>query len=137
MIAVRIIVWIGRVAGLGALLLGLLFWIANIDFISVHMLFGLTVALALLLLSILLVFTRGMRLLGIVGIVYTVILPVFGLRQATLLVGSMHWLIQVAHLLVGIGALALIQVMSTRYERLRMATTTTAAPQASVPQPGR
>jgi hypothetical protein len=123
MIAVRIIVWIGRIAGLGALLLGLLFWIANIDFISVHILFGLAVALALLALSIMMIFNRGTRVLGVTGIVYALILPVFGLRQAILLVGNIHWLIQVIHLLVGIGALALIQVMSTRYERFRLTTT--------------
>src|SRR5207247_9557740 len=96
MIAVRIIRVIAGVAGLGSLTLGLLFWIAQIDFISVHMLFGLTLALSLLVLSLIMIFTRGMRLLGFVGIVYafTFILPVFGLTQATLLVGSMHWLIQ-------------------------------------------
>ncbi len=123
MVAVRILVWIGRIAGLGAILLGLLFWIANIDFISLHILFGLTVALVLLALSIVLVFTRGTRGLGVIGIVYALILPIFGLRQATLLVGNLHWLIQAAHLLVGIGALALIQVMGTRYERSRMSST--------------
>ena len=127
MIAVRIIVWIGRIAGLGALLLGLLFWIANIDFISIHILFGLAVAIALLALSIVMVFTRGTRVLGVIGIVYTLILPIFGLRQATLLVGNIHWLIQAVHLLVGIGALALIQVMSTRFERFRLPTTKAAA----------
>jgi len=127
MIAVRIIVWIGRIAGLGALLLGLLFWIANIDFISIHILFGLAVAIALLALSIVMVFTRGTRVLGVIGIVYALILPVFGLRQATLLVGNIHWLIQAVHLLVGIGALALIQVMSTRFERFRLPTTKAAA----------
>ena len=127
MIAVRIIVWIGRIAGLGALLLGLLFWIANIDFISIHILFGLAVALALLALSIVMFFIRGTRVLGVIGIVYALILPVFGLRQATLLVGNVHWLIQVLHLLVGIGALALIQAMSTRYERSRLETANAAS----------
>ena len=134
MVAVRIIVWIARVAGLAALLLGLLFWIAQIDFISLHMWFGLTLALALLVLGIVMVVTRGMRLLGTVGIGYALILPVFGLTQATLLVGSMHWLIQTAHLLVGVGALALVQVMSTRYMRLKRASAEVAAPQATAPQ---
>ncbi len=129
MIAVRIIVWIGRIAGLGALLLGLLFWIANIDFINLHILIGLAVTLALLALSIVMIFTRGTSVLGVIGIVYALILPVFGLRQATLLVGNIHWLIQALHLLVGIGALVLIQAMSTGYERSRMVVEQVAAPQ--------
>jgi len=117
------------VAGLGALTLGLLFWIANIDFISLHMLFGLTVALSLLTLGVVGVSTSGMRLLGAIGIVYALLVPVFGMTQATLLVGSLHWLIQAAHLLVGLGALALAGILSTRYLRLKQVTAKGAAPE--------
>jgi hypothetical protein len=134
MIAVRIIRGIAGVAGLGALTLGLLFWIANMNFISIHMLFGLTVALSLLILGIVGVFTRGLRLLGATGIVYALILPVFGLTQATLLVGSMHWLIQTAHLLVGLGGLALAGIIGTRYLRLKSAAAKAAVPEAALSQ---
>ena len=119
MTAVRIIVWIARIAGVGALLLGLLFWIAQIDLISFHMLLGITFGLALLLLSIGMLFTASMRLLGAIGIVYAFILPIFGLTQTRLLIGNLHWLIQVAHLLLGLGALVLVQGIYTRYVRLK------------------
>ena len=130
MIIVRIIRGIAGVAGLGALTLGLLDWIANVSFISIHIVFGLTVALSLLILGIVGVFTKGMRLLGAIGIVYALILPVFGLTQTTLLVDSLHWLIQAAHLLVGLGALALAGITSTRYLRLK----SVAVPEATVSQ---
>ena len=132
MIAVRIIRGIAGVAGLGALTLGLLFWIANMNFINIHMLFGLTVALSLLILGIVGVFTRGLRLLGAIGIVYALILPVFGLTQATLLVGSMHWLIQTAHLLVGLGGLALAGIIGTRYLLLKSAAAKATVPEAAL-----
>ncbi len=134
MMVVRIIRGIAGVAGLGALTLGLLFWIAQMNFISLHMLFGLIVALSLLILGIVGVSTSGMRLLGAMGIVYALILPVFGLTQATLLVGNLHWLIQAAHLLVGLGALALAGSMSTRYLRLKSTAAKAAIPQATVSQ---
>ena len=134
MIIVRIIRGIAGVAGLGTLTLGLLFWITQIDIVIVHIVFGLTFALSLLVLSIVAVFTRQMRLLGAVGIVYALILPVFGLTQATLLVGSLHWLIQAAHLLVGLGALALAGSMSTRYLRLKSAAAKAAVSEATVSQ---
>ena len=121
MVAVRIIQWIAGVAGLVALALGLLFWSTHIDVINIHKLLGFLVTLSLLILGIVGVFTRGLRLLGVVGIVYAPIVLVFGLTQETLLVGNMHWLIQTAHLLVGIGALALIGIISTRYVRLKRA----------------
>jgi hypothetical protein len=119
MLAVRILTWIARIAWLGAIILGLLFWITGIDLISLHMLFGLTLGLAMIVLGIVLLFRSGVRLLGIAGIVYAIILPTFGLTQTRLLVGNLHWLIQAAHLLVGIGAIALVQVMSTRYEGIK------------------
>src|SRR5690242_19144952 len=78
MLFVGIVRWIGGLAGLGALTLGLLFWIANIDFISIHMLLGITVALSLLLLGLVALVTRGMKLLGAVGVIYALIVPVFG-----------------------------------------------------------
>ena len=131
MIAVRLMQWIGGLAGLGALALVLLFWIAQVNAINIHMLLGLIVALALLILGIVAVFTKGMRLLGAVGIVYALIVPVFGLTQATLLIGSMHWLIQTAHLLVGLGALALLGIIGTRYLRLKQTSTRDAVPQAA------
>jgi hypothetical protein len=134
MIIVRIIRGIAGVAGLGALTLGLLDWIANVSFISIHIVFGLTVALSLLILGIVGVFTKGMRLLGAVGIVYALILPVFGLTQTTLLVDSLHWLIQAAHLLVGLGALALAGIIGTRYLRLKSAAAKAAVPEATVSQ---
>src|SRR5215470_19796184 len=129
MIAVRFIRGIAGVAGLGALTLGLLFWVASMNFISIHMLFGLVVALSLLILGVVGVSTSGMRLLGALGIVYALLVPVFGVTQATLLVGSLHWLIQTAHLLVGLGALALAGILSTRYLRLKQLTAKGAAPE--------
>src|SRR5438067_2355951 len=134
MIAVRIIRVISGIAGLGALTLGLLFWIVNMNFIGLHMLFGLIVALSLLILGMVGVFTGGMRLLGAIGVVYALLVPVFGVTQATLLVGSLHWLIQTAHLLVGLGALALIGLLSIRYLRLKQMTARGAAPERASAQ---
>ena len=119
MLTTRILQIISGIAGLAALTLGLLFWIANIDLLNIHMLLGLTVALALLVMSILAVSTRGMRIWGIVGIVYAIIVPIFGLRQAFLLIGNLHWLIQVAHMLVGIGAMLLTGFLGVRYLALK------------------
>ena len=121
MLFVGIVRWIGGIAGLGALTLGLLFWIANIDFISIHMLLGITVALSLLLLGLVALSAKEVRLLGAIGVIYALIVPVFGLTQDRILDTSAHWVIQAAHLLVGIGALALIGIISTRYQRLKRA----------------
>lgn len=122
MITVRVIQWIARIAWLCALILGLLYWTRiNTSLVDFHMLLGLTLTLSLLIMSIIAMFTRGIRLLGVGGFVYALIIPVFGMTQAGLLMGDWHWLIQVAHLLVGIGGIALVQAQSTRFEQSRQA----------------
>lgn len=122
MTTVWITVWIARLAGIAALLLGLFFWITSMDVINVHMIFGLMLALSLLVLGIIMLCTRGARLVGVAGIGYALLLPAFGLAQARLLMEHMHWLIQFAHLCVGIGAGVLVQGISVRYRRLKLAT---------------
>src|SRR5579859_3052452 len=129
MITARIIQIISGIAGLGALILGLLIWTIDANVTNIHMLLGLIVTLALLVMSIIAVSTRNMRTWGIVGIVYAVIVPIFGLTQVNMLTGNLHWLIETAHMLVGIGALALTGIMGARYIALKRTITTPAKSQ--------
>jgi hypothetical protein len=135
--AVRVIAWIARLALMATLVLGLLFWIAQMSLISFHALFGLIGVLSLLVLGLVAVSTRGIRLLGTLSMVYAFIVPAFGLTQSLILVGNLHWLIQTAHLLVGIGAMALVQGISTRYQRLKRAAPNAAEVQAPASQVAR
>jgi len=118
----RIIQIITGIAGLLALVLGLAIWFAQANMvIPVHMILGLIVTLGLLIVSIMAVLTSELRLLGIIGIIYAVFVPVFGMAQFNLLVGDLHWLIQIAHMLVGLGAMALAGNIGARYMRLKQA----------------
>src|SRR5258708_33620827 len=91
------------------------------DFTNIHMLFGLIVALALLILAVIAVFSNGLRRLGAIGIVYAFIVPIFGITQQMILVGDLHWLVEAAHLVVGFGALALIGAIGVRLSRRKAA----------------
>jgi hypothetical protein len=115
---VRIMSLIARVAFLVTMVLGLLFWIFQLNLISLHMLFGITGALALLIVSMLAAFTKETRLLGAMSMGYAILVPIFGLIQSSILVGNLHWLIQTAHLLVGIGAMGWAQLIDRRYHML-------------------
>jgi hypothetical protein len=122
MSVVRIIQWIAGISGLLALVLGLLMWFAEVYVVlPVHMILGLIVTLVLLIFSILALLTSGLRMLGAIGVIYALIVPVFGFTQMTLLVGDLHWLIRIAHLLVGLGAMGLIGNIGARYVRLKQA----------------
>ena len=78
----NIAAWIARVPGVGAQLQGWLSWIANsTSFIFTHMVLGITFALLLLALSLIELLTGRMRLLGAIGIMYTLLLTVLGFTQ--------------------------------------------------------
>ena len=118
MIAARLLQIIASVAALVTVSLGMATY-THADFTSIHMLFGLMVALSLLVLAVMAVFTPGLRRLSALGIVYALLLPIFGVTQQLILPGDLHWLIETAHLLVGFGAIAFIGTISTRLLRLR------------------
>ncbi len=115
----RILQIIVGIAGLCALVLGLVIWIANIDLTDIHMLFGLLVTLGLLAMSIIALTAPGLRIWGMVGIVYAIILLIFGEAQSNMLAGNLHWLIQVLHTLIGIGAIVLTGFLGARYRTLK------------------
>ena len=118
MIATRLLQIIAGIAGLVALAFGMGTF-THVDFISIHVLFGLLVAISLLVIAMIAVFTRGSRGLGVTGIVYAFILPVFGVMQQGIWPDDWHWLIQTAHLEVGIGAPAFIGTIAKRYLSLK------------------
>lgn len=129
---IRLISLVARVALMVTLGLGLFFWIAQlfvwvgllvflaqIGFPGIHEGFGTLGVLGLFLLGSVAVFTKGSRLLGVGSMIYALVVPAFGLTQSMILVGPLHWLIQAAHLLVGIGAMVLVLRIEKRYRQLK------------------
>ena len=115
----RILQIIVGLAGLCALVLGMFIWIANSELTDIHMLFGLLVTLGLLVMSIIALTAPGLRIWGLVGIIYAIIVLIFGVSHSNLLVGNLHWLIQTLHTLVGIGAIVLTGALGARYRTLK------------------
>lgn len=97
-----------RITGAIQIILGLLFWTGNAySLIPVHILSGLILVLALWTLAVVALITGANRGLALVAIVWGVIVPVLGLTQSGLLQGSLHWIIEVIHLLVGLAAIGM------------------------------
>ncbi|HEU4641174.1 MAG TPA: hypothetical protein VFS44_01880 [Gemmatimonadaceae bacterium] len=105
--------WIVRLTGIVQILLGVLFWTGHArTLIPVHMLVGSIVVLGLWVLTGLT--ARARRGAGLTGlaIVLGLALPIVGVVQARVLPGAMHWVIQVVHLLLGLGVLRLAEVLA-------------------------
>ena len=119
-LATTLAVSITRTLGPVQLGLGLLFWTSNaFSLISVHMLIGLIIVLALWTLAGL-----GMRSgvhLGLVSgaFAWGILVVVLGMTQMQLLPGDLHWIVQVGHLAFGVIALALAEVLARQIRARR------------------
>lgn len=103
-----------RGAGILALVLGLLFWGGDLlQLVPVHMLLGLIVVLALGVLSVAAI-KGGQVGLGVVGLVVAVLLLIVGGGQQRMLPGDAHWIVQVVHILLGMGAIGCGEVIGKR-----------------------
>jgi hypothetical protein len=123
--AVRITSMVLRVAVLLALVLGLLVWfnIAKSSLKDVHMLLGIIVVLSLWVLGGFIVATKGGIGIGIGAFVLGLVVFLFGLTQEGIPpTGNLHWIIQVIHLLLGLSAAGMGEMIAGRYKRLNVAT---------------
>jgi hypothetical protein len=104
-----------RVVGVVQLALGLAFWTGNaLGLVDLHQLLGILLALALWTQAVL-AYRAGVPAgMAAAAAVYGLIVVVVGLTQRELLVGSAHWVIEVIHLLLGIGLLGLAETLATR-----------------------
>src|SRR5262249_37277479 len=104
-----------RLDGLALIVLGTLFWTGNaLDLVPVHMLLAITLVLAICTLASLAAVAHVTPGLVLLAFVWGLIVPLLGLTQTQLLPGSAHWLIQVLHLLVGLGAIGQAEGLAAR-----------------------
>ena len=104
--AILVLIWIVRVAGVVQILLGLSIWIGpGMRYISLHIQAGFLIVVGLWILAFLALIVRGRPALAVFALVWGLALPAFGMAQAAILVGPLHWIIRVIHLLMGLIAL--------------------------------
>ena len=121
---VRIAVNVLRASVLLALILGILFWTGNAtSLVLVHMGLGILAVLSLWTLGAAIASTKGGIGLAIGAFVLGLLVAALGLTQGTLLAGSTHWVIQVLHLLLGLAAIGLGEMIAGRYKRVTAAVT--------------
>jgi hypothetical protein len=114
-IATTVLQMLVRLAGLTLIVLGVLFWTGHaLTLIPVHMLVGFVLVLSLWALAVLAARAGVHPALVALAIVWGVIVPILGLTQERLLPGDAHWVIQVLHLLVGLGAIGQAEGLATR-----------------------
>jgi hypothetical protein len=95
------------------IVLGLLFWTGNaLALLPLHMLLGIALVMLLWIIAVMALVARANRILALSALIWGLVVPILGLTQYQLLPGSLHWIIQALHLLVGITAIALANILA-------------------------
>lgn len=112
-----------RYGGLLVLVLGMLLWTGTMDGLKdIHMLFGILVVLALWLLSVAFMqATKGGMPLVASAVVLGLAQPILGMTQEQILPTTGHWVIQIIHLLLGVGVIGVGEMMTMRMKKARAA----------------
>ena len=113
---IRISSLVLSLAGLLALILGLLFWTGSaLNLVSLHMLLGLVAVGALWIVGVAQALApSGSWMIAFVSIIVGGLMIALGLTQSSLMVGEFHWLIQVIHLLLGLFTIGIGHMAAAR-----------------------
>jgi hypothetical protein len=111
-IAARVLI---TLSGTALLVLGILFWTGRaLSWLPVHMLLGVVLVVSLWLVTGLALRARVARGLVLLVFLWSLITPALGVMQMRLLPGNLHWTVQLLHLLVGVAAMGIGQVVTRR-----------------------
>lgn len=101
--------------GLILIVLGILFWTGRtLELVPLHMLLGMLFVVCLWVLAAAALLARSSRGLALVVFLWSLIVPALGAAQLRLMPGSLHWVIQTVHLLVGLIAMGLGHALARR-----------------------
>lgn len=116
---IRIASAVLSLAGLIALVSGLLFWTGKaLNLITMHMLMGFLAVGALWVISIAQAFAPGGSwILAATALVIGAATALLGTIQSSLMVGGFHWVIELIHLLLGILTIGIGHIAAARYRR--------------------
>jgi len=107
-----------RFTGLIQLVLGIVFWAGRAkSMVNFHIALGSILAIALLILAFHAYRAKVSLWLVILSVVWAFGLPAWGLAQDHILPGSYNWITQVLHVLCGIGAIGLAEMLGARLRK--------------------
>ena len=116
---IRIASAVLSLAGLLALILGLLYWTGTaLYLLQMHMLLGFLAVGALWVIGIGQVFSKaGNWVIAACALVVGAVTIAIGVIQSSLMVGEFHWVIQIIHLVLGLLAIGMGHMGAARYRK--------------------
>jgi uncharacterized membrane protein len=116
---IRIASAVLTLAGLLALISGLLFWTGTaLNLMSLHMLLGFLAVGALWVIGVAQAFApRGSWIIAACALIVGAVMIGVGMMQSSLLSGEFHWVIQVIHLVFGLLTIGIGHMAAARYRK--------------------
>lgn len=107
-----------RLLGVVQILVGLAIWFGWAKpAVAFHSAIGSLFVLVVWIIAIIALFALSHRALPLITLLVAGLALWFGMAQTTLLVGSAHWAVRLAHLLVGLATLGLAESLSKAVKR--------------------
>lgn len=115
---VTVLLMLARLLGVIQLAVGVAIWIGvSPGVTSVHAAMGMLFVLVLWIIALIALFALPRRGIPLFALLWGGLLLWFGVAQTTMLVGSGHWAVRLAHLLVGVAALGLVEALGGATKR--------------------
>ncbi|HEY9225061.1 MAG TPA: beta-propeller fold lactonase family protein, partial [Gemmatimonadaceae bacterium] len=108
---VKFLTYFARIIGLAQIVSGFAIWFGWMRDSSPHVGLGSVLVLIMWVIALFALFLLPRRALPLFTLLWGGLTLWFGMAQTTLLIGPAHWAIRLAHLLVGVSALALLEAL--------------------------
>ncbi|MDB4874809.1 MAG: hypothetical protein JWM41_1255 [Gemmatimonadetes bacterium] len=109
---------LGRLLGVVQIVVGLGMWFGMLaGAVAFHTAVGSLFVLVLWVVAGIALFALPKRGVALFALLWGALVLWFGMAQMTLLPGSAHWAIRVAHLLVGVAAMGLLEALGGAVKR--------------------
>ena len=120
LMVIRITSMVLSLAGLLALILGLLFWAGSaLSLLSLHMLLGLLAVGALWIIGVAqALLPSGSWAVAALTIMVGGLMIALGLTQTSLMSGDFHWVVRIIHLLVGLLTIGMGHMAAARARKI-------------------
>lgn len=104
-----------RIIGTIQIIAGIVFWTGNAEaLVPMHIILGTILTLVLFVLAFLAYRAKVSSGLVLVAVLWGIGLPLWGMAQDNIFPGAYHWITQVLHLLCGLGAMGLAEILAVK-----------------------
>jgi hypothetical protein len=114
----RVAIMLTRLLGVVQIVLGIAIWIGTArSSVPLHAALGSLLVLVIWVIAVIALFALPRRGLPLFTLLWGAAVLWLGMAQTTLVVGAGHWVIRVAHLVIGLAALGLAESLASATRR--------------------